>query len=130
VRWSGKVRLTDLEPDAAGCDQRKVHDLADPGMLGFRRTRRDRLQGNRRRGSLSCTKPGAPASFRGAYARLSGNKSERSFVRFPQARMQLKDIAYARSGDKGDTVNVGVLALDDGAYQKLLQTLTPERIKR
>jgi hypothetical protein len=44
--------------------------------------------------------------------------------------MQVKDIAYARSGDKGDLVNVGVLALDDASYQKLLKALTPERIKR
>ena len=43
--------------------------------------------------------------------------------------MLLKDIAYARSGDKGDVVNVGVLALDDAAYLKLIKTLTPERIK-
>ena len=43
--------------------------------------------------------------------------------------MQLRDIAYARSGDKGDVVNVGVLALDDAAYEKLVKTLTPERIK-
>src|SRR5258706_8453730 len=44
--------------------------------------------------------------------------------------MQVKDIAYARSGDKGDVVNVGVLALDDVAYQTLLKALTPERLKR
>jgi hypothetical protein len=43
--------------------------------------------------------------------------------------VQVKDIAYARSGDKGDVVNVGVLALDDDAYQKLLTSLTPERLK-
>jgi hypothetical protein len=43
--------------------------------------------------------------------------------------MLLKDIAYARSGDKGDVVNVGVLALDDKAYQLLVKTLTPERLK-
>ncbi len=43
--------------------------------------------------------------------------------------MQVKDIAYARSGDKGDVVNVGVLAFDEAAYQKLLAALTPERIK-
>jgi hypothetical protein len=44
--------------------------------------------------------------------------------------MQLKDIAYARSGDKGDVVNVGVLALDDKAYKLLVKTLTPDRLKR
>ena len=43
--------------------------------------------------------------------------------------MQVKDVAYARSGDKGDVVNVGVLAFDDAAYERLTKTLTPERIK-
>jgi hypothetical protein len=43
--------------------------------------------------------------------------------------MQVKDVAYARSGDKGDVVNVGVLAFDEAAYQRLTRTLTPERIK-
>ncbi len=43
--------------------------------------------------------------------------------------MQVRDVAYARSGDKGDMVNVGVLALDDAAYKRLLEALTPERIK-
>jgi hypothetical protein len=43
--------------------------------------------------------------------------------------VQIKDIAYARSGDKGDVVNVGVLALDDAAYEKLQKALTPERLK-
>ena len=44
--------------------------------------------------------------------------------------MQVKDIAYARSGDKGDVVNVGVLALDDGAYERLVGALTPQRLKQ
>jgi hypothetical protein len=43
--------------------------------------------------------------------------------------MLVKDVAYARSGDKGDVVNVGVLAFDDAAYARLEKTLTPERIK-
>ena len=43
--------------------------------------------------------------------------------------MQVKDVAYARSGDKGDVVNVGVLAFDEAAYERLKRTLTPERIK-
>lgn len=43
--------------------------------------------------------------------------------------MLVKDVAYARSGDKGDVVNVGVLALDDAAWDRLTRTLTPERIK-
>ncbi len=43
--------------------------------------------------------------------------------------MQVKDVAYARSGDKGDVVNVGVLAFDETAYERLRRTLTPDRIK-
>jgi hypothetical protein len=41
----------------------------------------------------------------------------------------VRDIAYARSGDKGDVVNVGVLAFDSDAYSRLRDVLTPERIK-
>jgi hypothetical protein len=44
-------------------------------------------------------------------------------------RVQLKDIAHARSGDKGDTVNVGVIAFDPAHYRLLVQELTPERVK-
>ncbi len=44
--------------------------------------------------------------------------------------MQVKDVAYARSGDKGDVVNVGVLALDDAAYKRLVVALTPDRLKK
>ena len=43
--------------------------------------------------------------------------------------MLVKDVAFARSGDKGDVVNVGVLALDDKAYELLVKSLTPERLK-
>ena len=43
--------------------------------------------------------------------------------------MLVKDVAYARSGDKGDVVNVGVLAFDDASFERLKQTLTPQRIK-
>ena len=43
--------------------------------------------------------------------------------------MLVKDVAYARSGDKGDVVNVGILAFDDAAWERLTRTLTPERIK-
>ncbi len=44
-------------------------------------------------------------------------------------KAQLKDIAHARSGDKGDTVNVGVIAYDPADYPLLAEVLTPERVK-
>ena len=38
-------------------------------------------------------------------------------------------MAHARSGDKGDGSNVGVLAYDDRSYEILRAWLTPERVK-
>lgn len=45
-------------------------------------------------------------------------------------RIPLYAMAHARSGDKGDGSNVGVLAYDARGYQILLQWLTPQRVKR
>lgn len=44
-------------------------------------------------------------------------------------RIRLIDIAHARSGDKGDTGNVGVIARRQQYYPILLKYLTPERVK-
>lgn len=44
-------------------------------------------------------------------------------------RIQLRYLAHARSGDKGDTVNVGVIALEPAAYPLLVDQLTTERVK-
>ena len=43
--------------------------------------------------------------------------------------VQLVDIAHARSGDKGDTANVGVIAYDPQDYPLLVDFLTPQRVK-
>lgn len=45
------------------------------------------------------------------------------------SKVRLYDIAHARSGDKGDTVNVGVIARKPEHYEFLRQTLTVERVK-
>src|SRR6185503_9102911 len=42
---------------------------------------------------------------------------------------QLVDIAHARSGDKGDTANVGLIALKGEYYPLLVQEVTAERVK-
>jgi hypothetical protein len=44
-------------------------------------------------------------------------------------RIKLKEIAHTRSGDKGDTVNVGVIAYREEDYPLLVEQLTPERVK-
>jgi len=45
-------------------------------------------------------------------------------------KFRLLDIAHARSGDKGDTGNVGVIARRKEYYPLLMKYLTVERVKR
>jgi hypothetical protein len=45
-------------------------------------------------------------------------------------RVRLVDLAHARSGDKGDTANVGVIALKPEWYDLLARELTVERVAR
>jgi hypothetical protein len=42
---------------------------------------------------------------------------------------QIRELAYARSGDKGDVCQVNLLAFDDKAYHILTREVTPERVK-
>lgn len=44
-------------------------------------------------------------------------------------RIRLSEIAYARSGDKGDASNVGIVAYDRAGYELVKRTLTPARVK-
>jgi hypothetical protein len=44
-------------------------------------------------------------------------------------KVPLAQLAYARSGDKGDGSNVGVVAYSRDGYELLRQVLTPERVK-
>lgn len=45
-------------------------------------------------------------------------------------KVQLRHIAHGRSGDKGDTVNVGVIALKPEFWPVLRDQLTTERVRR
>ncbi|MDX6557358.1 MAG: hypothetical protein QOF72_407 [Blastocatellia bacterium] len=44
-------------------------------------------------------------------------------------KVQLTKLAHARSGDKGDTANVGLIALRDDLYPLLVREVTAERVK-
>ena len=44
-------------------------------------------------------------------------------------KIQLVKLAHARSGDKGDTANVGLIALKNEYYPLLVQEVTAERVK-
>ena len=45
------------------------------------------------------------------------------------ARIKLHEIAYARSGDKGESSNVGLFVLTDEAYALIRREVTAERVK-
>ncbi len=45
------------------------------------------------------------------------------------ARIQLRRIAHARSGDKGNIANIGLIALRPEYYPVLVEQVTPERVK-
>lgn len=45
-------------------------------------------------------------------------------------KVQLTKLAHARSGDKGDTANVGLIALRDEFYPILVREVTAERVKQ
>ncbi len=44
-------------------------------------------------------------------------------------KIELLKLAHARSGDKGNTANVGVIALRDEFYPLLVREVTEERVK-
>jgi len=45
-------------------------------------------------------------------------------------KVPLSRLAHTRSGDKGDTCNIGVIAWEERFYPILVRELTPERVKR
>jgi hypothetical protein len=45
-------------------------------------------------------------------------------------RKSLGTIAHTRSGDKGDTSNIGVIAFKPEHYPMILREVTPERVKQ
>jgi hypothetical protein len=44
-------------------------------------------------------------------------------------KQPLSTIAHTRSGDKGDTTNVGVIAFKPEDYAVILREVTPQRVK-
>jgi hypothetical protein len=46
------------------------------------------------------------------------------------ARILLREIAHARSGDKGDNANIGLIALKPEYYPILVREVTAERVKK
>ncbi len=45
-------------------------------------------------------------------------------------QLRLVELAHARSGDKGDTANVGLIALREEIYPILVREVTADRVKQ
>jgi hypothetical protein len=67
------------------------------------------------------SKPKATATHRPAPARRPSA---------PPPRLQLRYLAHARSGDKGDSANVGLIALEPEHYPLLRKEVTTARVAR
>ena len=64
------------------------------------------------------------AKARTAKSRTSSGRAAKPVL------LQLRYLAHARSGDKGNTANVGLIALEPAFYPVLLQQVTPARVAR
>jgi len=60
---------------------------------------------------------------------VAATKSKKKPIGKPQA-VKLRRICYARSGDKGDTCNIGVLARTPEIYDWLVDNLTADKVRR
>lgn len=45
-------------------------------------------------------------------------------------KIALREVAFARSGDKGDTANIGVIAIAESVYPFLVENVTADEVKR
>ncbi len=63
--------------------------------------------------------------------RTAGKTVKRPSAKRPSVRqVQLRHLAHARSGDKGNTANVGLIALEPAYYPILLREVTVARVAR
>lgn len=64
-------------------------------------------------------------------AKTTKSKSRPARTARPVTRLvPLRYLVHTRSGDKGDTANIGVIALDPEYYPVLVKTLTAARVRR
>jgi hypothetical protein len=66
----------------------------------------------------------------GKSTRARGNKPPHGPAAPPSHKIQLRFLAHARSGDKGNTANVGLIALEPAWYPILVKEVTPARVAR
>ena len=60
----------------------------------------------------------------------TAKRASRPAARAATRPLQLRYLAHARSGDKGNTANVGLIALDPAYYDLLVREVTVGRVAR
>ena len=70
--------------------------------------------------------PRNPRGAVGAAAARSGAPTRRGGG--GRAMLTVRDLAHARAGDKGRSVNISVIAYDEAGYERLLRELTEARV--
>src|SRR5205823_12868225 len=76
----------------------------------------------RRRLHLRAPGPGHPYCARPAGSRIVSRGLR-------EGTMTLRDIAHARTGDKGDICNISLIAFDSRDYPRIVERVTPERVR-
>ena len=61
---------------------------------------------------------------------MRGKKATARRPAGPPVRLQLRWLVHARSGDKGNTANVGLIALEPSLYPLLVKQVTAARVAR
>ena len=61
---------------------------------------------------------------------MSSKPVKRPAAKAATRMVQLRYLAHARSGDKGDSANVGLIALDPAHYPILVKQVTRARVQR
>ncbi|KAJ3017864.1 UNVERIFIED_CONTAM: hypothetical protein HDU68_011441, partial [Siphonaria sp. JEL0065] len=70
---------------------------------------------------------GKPASLAVTSSPTNNNNNGTNTKKF--VRVRLIELCYGRSGDKGDSANIGLIAREPKYYPHLVQTVTAERVK-
>ena len=96
---------------------------------GDRAARPDRPSVRDRLRRRTPARPGDHGLLAGAHPQGGCPAASRRGGEGRMTRIQLVHLAHARSGDKGDTANVGIIAYDAADYPLLVEQLTPERVK-
>src|SRR4051794_19194747 len=97
-----------------------------PGRLSV--TGRPSYRGRWPRRDLQCARRRSGASARSLRRQIRSliNAGKGCRMIETQPTIRLGDLAHARSGDKGNTSNIGVVARDDASFEALSRVLTED----